>query len=313
MTRWLERKKKIAHHSNYVLWREQQVVIGPQSLTALHGIQWHPPDLASILEVKMTQHPTQKSVPLSEITGILPSQYGARFFIPALARFTVQWLNPGWTARRVEYHAEDFITPMERLAVFHRVKFWNESVYGKETVDSIHVHPCSTNADGDVAVPARFDTALIRVRSASAMVSAEPRIMSEGSQAWTGTRRSLNDVCVAQVRVVFSLTEAALANMFPGLGRDQRPPTHLAYVEWFSKFTPAPERNSKMYKISRTVRDGQRVASIIPVSLIERSVHLIPKWPGAVPRSWTCENVLANCDSFYVNPFKDTHTYFNLY
>lgn len=68
-----------------------------------------------------------------------------------------------------------------------------------------------------------------------------------------------------------------------------------------------------MYKVTRTMQDGERVASILPVSLFERSVHLIPKWTSKVPSSWTSENVLEECTVFYVNPFKDNHTYFNLY
>ncbi|KAI0823223.1 hypothetical protein BC628DRAFT_1325565 [Trametes gibbosa] len=250
MTKWLERKEKIIYHLNYILWREQQ----------------------------MTRHPTRKSIPLSDIIGTLPSQYGAEFFIPALACFIVLWRNRGLTDRRtLEYYAKDFITPIVRFPVFHRIKFWNKSVYGKETIDSIHVHPRSM----DTEVTA-IDVCIL-------------------------------DVCIAQEQVVFSLPEAALSMMFPSVAPDQRPPSHLAYVEWFSKFPPAPERNSSMYKVSRTLQNGQRVASIIPVSLIEHSIHLIPKWPGTVPCAWMCENVLDRCNTFYVNLFKDSHTYFNLY
>ncbi|EIW51487.1 uncharacterized protein TRAVEDRAFT_41080 [Trametes versicolor FP-101664 SS1] len=304
MTRWLERREKIAHHSNYVLWRIQQVAVGPRPLNAHHGIRWHAPDMTHALDIKMTRHPSRRAVPLAEVISL--SHYGARFFTPALTRFIVQWRHPEWTSRQVEYHADDFILPFERLPVFHRIKFWNEAIYGKETVDSVHVHPRQTHdgASREIVTPARFDTVLVRVRG----------VPEEGSQTRTWTHGcSLNDVRVAQVRLVFSLPDAILDYLFPVAAGVQRPPRHLAYVEWFSKFSATPDPNSRMYRVVRTIQGGERVASVPPVGLIERSAHLIPKWTHNVPRNWTCENVLEQCGTFYVNPFQDGHIYFNLY
>jgi hypothetical protein len=71
-----------------------------------------------------------------------------------------------------------------------------------------------------------------------------------------------------------------------------------------------------MYKLSRSFStDGERLASIVPVSLIQRSVHLFPKWgqSAAEIADWTSDNVLELCDIFYLNPFKDRHTYYNVY
>ncbi|CDO77773.1 hypothetical protein BN946_scf185041.g5 [Trametes cinnabarina] len=314
MTKWLEHREKIVRHANYILWREQQVDIGPRTLNAHHGICWRLPDPTTPLQVKMTRNPTRKLVLLCDIVS--PSQYGAQFFIPALTRFVTQWCNPGYSARQVEYYAEDFITPFDRLPVFHCIKLWNEAVYGKETVNSVHVHPHSSDLSGDVIVPTRSDTALIRVQT-EAPPQPEPLSSGSAAPAWSGGHRNLtvtlSDMRVAQVRVVFTLPDKALGQLFPGLPVSQRPPHHLAYVEWFSRFTTAPDRNSRLYKVFRIVQDEQHIASILPVSLIERSVHLIPKWPSTVPRHWTCENILEECSSFYINPFKDVHTFFNLY
>ncbi|KAI0632388.1 hypothetical protein C8Q77DRAFT_1197709 [Trametes polyzona] len=303
MTKWLERREKIMHHANFVLWREQQATSDhPETITTSQRFRWAPPDLAAPLEVKMTRHPTRKSVPLADITGTSPAQYGARYFIPTLARFVILWHHPDWTAGHVEYMAEGFISPLHSVPVFHRVKLWNEAVFGKETVDSVHVHPrlasTSAGASHDMASPARFDTAL----------NVDYHIMVHLPLINLPT-----DTRVVQVRVVFTLPDPSLDRLFPTLSPEQRPPRHLAYVEWFSKFTANPDRHSKMYKVTRSVQNGQRVASIIPVRLIERSIHLTPKWPGEVPRHWTSESVLEECSSFYVNPFKDGHTYFNVY
>ena len=112
---------------------------------------------------------------------------------------------------------------------------------------------------------------------------------------------------VGQVRVIFSLPESQLKNLFPS---GQFPPRHLVYIEWFSWFSSQPDPSLKMYKISRSFTNGERLASILPVSLIQRSIHLFPKWgqSSAGIAEWTSENVLELCNVFYVNSFKDRHT-----
>lgn len=90
-------------------------------------------------------------------------------------------------------------------------------------------------------------------------------------------------------------------------------PKHLAYVEWFSEFRRDPEANHLMYKINRAFKDGKRVASIIPVSDIDRSVVIFPRFGLNSPRHWTMDRVLEECSVFYVNPFTDPHSYLGLY
>jgi|SRR5882757_3795922 len=90
-------------------------------------------------------------------------------------------------------------------------------------------------------------------------------------------------------------------------------PKHLAYVEWFSPFALNPGNNHGMYAITRSLKDGKRLASVIPVSDIARTVVLFPKFGPLTPREWTCNNVLDECTTFYVNPFTDRHSYLSLY
>ena len=106
---------------------------------------------------------------------------------------------------------------------------------------------------------------------------------------------------VGQVRVIFSLPNST----------DGTSPQHLAYIEWFTKFT-APDRDHQMFKLNRSLENGERVASIIPISTIRRSVHLFPKFGPVVPEGWTSDNVLEKCPAFYLNPFTDRHMYFIL-
>ena len=323
MTKWLERHEKILHHSNYVLWRLQQVEIGPATLSAHQHVRWEPPDLACPLHIKMTKHPTHKAVPLDQI--ISHSHYGATFFIPAFARFVVQHNNPGLSPRQIEHHAQYFRILFSTLPIYHCIKFWNEDIFGSETLDSIHVHPRQSSDSEDIVIPARFDTALIDVRSHGEN-TCRPELEAHLQRGLEGIFLSFLLPCtmsislttslgmrITQVHAVFTIPERFLDRLFPGMAPADRPPRHLAYVEWFTKFNVAPEPESRLHKVSWAKQNGTRIASVIPVSALQRSVHLIPKWGGPVPSHWTSENVLSECKTFYVNLFKDSHTYFNLY
>ncbi|EJF59254.1 hypothetical protein DICSQDRAFT_65323 [Dichomitus squalens LYAD-421 SS1] len=298
MTRWLERREKVLHHDNYISWRSQQAAIGPATLSAQHNQRWQPPDLACSLHVKMTQHPTRRAVSLHELLS--PDGYCAKHIGAAICRFVVQFRHPTLTSHQLENRISETLIPFTHLAVYHRIKFWNEQVFGQETCDSIHVHPRQVNerALKDTVVPARFDTALILPGHFDSAFRTDAYVI---------------DLRVGQIRVVFTLPDAALDYYFPGIPPEQRPPRHLAYVEWFSKFPASPEKNSGFYKVSRSSKDGERLVSVVPVGLIQRSIHLTPKWNGPVPSDWSSENVLEKCTVFYVNTDKDMHTFFNVY
>lgn len=106
---------------------------------------------------------------------------------------------------------------------------------------------------------------------------------------------------VGQIRVLFTL---------PG-SMDDVSTEPLAYVEWFTKFT-SPDQSHQMFRLNRSLDDGARIASIVPISTIRRSIHLFPKFGQTVPEGWSSDNVLENCAAFYLNPFTDRHMYFVL-
>ncbi|KAJ7107944.1 hypothetical protein C8R44DRAFT_885327 [Mycena epipterygia] len=120
----------------------------------------------------------------------------------------------------------------------------------------------------------------------------------------TGT----NGYQIAQVRVVFTLPARIVRSIFPA---NVEPPKYLAYVEWFLPFTREPERNSLMYKVSRSKRDCDRMASIVAVKDIRRSIHLLPKFGPIVPPDWRSSNIQYP-GVFFANPWTDRHIYATL-
>ena len=106
--------------------------------------------------------------------------------------------------------------------------------------------------------------------------------------------------------MVFSLPKKAIAELFPpGMVL----PQHLAYVEWFSSISGAPDPNHLLYKIKRSMNDGIQSMSIIPVANIRRSAHLFPDFGPVASHNWTSPTVLDSCGTFFVNSTSDRHMY----
>lgn len=116
---------------------------------------------------------------------------------------------------------------------------------------------------------------------------------------------------LAQIRVVFSLPKRSRVAIF---GDRTDIPEHLAYVEWFSPFKSAPEANSLLYKVNRSLdQDGHRISSIIPVSAIRQTLHLFPLANRTISDSrWTSTNVLDMCNLFLLNSFSSRYAYYTL-
>jgi hypothetical protein len=112
---------------------------------------------------------------------------------------------------------------------------------------------------------------------------------------------------IVQVRVVFEIPDRVIKEVF--VAPNTPPPGYLAYVEWFSPIPATRGSNHHLYKVTRLTQNGRRRASIIPVTSIIRSVHLLPIFGLHTPREWNTFTVLELCNSFYINPFSDRENY----
>ena len=286
MTTWLQRREKIQQRAASVEQQQRErprvgtvTPIGPPQ--ACHGY------------LRMTKNPTFKSVSFDA----LDKEYGAADFQDALADFIACTNYPGASRAALRKEAEDTLLPFRAVPVFQKVKFTAQNRDKSEVVDSVHVKP---DSDGE-GTSSRFNTVLVR-NGQSGM---------HGNNGKSVRIDAYKTNCfsdqIAQVRVIFQIPHGAIHEVFPS--PDITPPTHLAYVEWFSQLPVTPDPIHGMYKVSRLAPNRKRRASIIPVQSIMCSVHLFPQFSPNVPETWNPSTVLEYCHTFYVNPFVNRQSY----
>ncbi|KAJ3713720.1 hypothetical protein DFJ43DRAFT_1134924 [Lentinula guzmanii] len=283
MTRWLERKEKVMKHSSYISWHQA----GQHPPLRTH---WIPPGLNTTRIQKLTKNPSIYRVSVENVI----QHYGATFFKAALARYVVQLTQPHLTGPRLDDEASGMFLGVSHVSVYHRIKYLQHDFFTgvSSTADSIHIRPAQLGKDGKM-VPGRFDTALVCISD-----SEKPLKLTL-------------DTRIARVRLVFTLPEQRVGNLslFDGISEDKLP-RHLAYVEWFSSFPASPDPNHHLYKVSHCEVEGGRLASIVDVRRLIRSVHLFPKFGSeVVDRTWKSSTVLDECKTFFVNSDSDRHMY----
>ncbi|KAJ4470135.1 hypothetical protein J3R30DRAFT_3808633 [Lentinula aciculospora] len=273
MAQWLERKEKVMKHAAYISWKQS----GRHPPLRTH---WIPPGLNTTRLLKMTKNPSE-----------VMQHYGATFFRDALARYVVQLTQPHLSGSRLDNEASSIFLGVSHVSVYHRVKYIHQDFFTQvsSTADSIHAQPARVGKHGK-PVPARFDTALVRVSD------------SDGPLELTVDTR------VARVRLVFTIPEKISKTLFADIPEKDRP-HHLAYVEWFTSFPSNPDPNHRLYKVSHCEVEGGRLASVVDIQRLVRSIHLFPRFGRVANQNWISSSVLDECKSFFVNSDSDRHIY----
>ncbi|KAJ7158358.1 hypothetical protein C8R43DRAFT_882678 [Mycena crocata] len=111
-------------------------------------------------------------------------------------------------------------------------------------------------------------------------------------------QRPTDGLSVARVRIIFRLPEQY--GIYP---------EPLAYVDWYKPLQP-PVANIGMHEVSLSSRNLRQNSSIIPISDIYRSCHLIPVFGPSVDPTWTSDRVLDQCKKFYLNPYLRHHDFY---
>ena len=90
----------------------------------------------------------------------------------------------------------------------------------------------------------------------------------------------------------------------------------LAYVEWFTKpkLTPRAASIHNMPSVSKDIRNGKPLYSIVPLGNVRQSCMLIPDFDKTPPSVWdTDEPILDTCTHFHVNNWQSLYAYQTIY
>jgi len=293
MTTWLSRHKKVQWHVALVGSRQEPDQQRGPSVKTIG------PPQPGTWSLKMTQHPSIKAVSFDDIDEL----YGAVQFQDALGDFIARINYPGRSGNELYARAVNTLIPFCLVPVFHKVKFTSNNVEPAEIIDAIHVWPEQKDTRRRI-IPPRFDTVLVLTECQDGTHRKDrefrPYCHPYLTQCGAGFR-------IAQARVVFEIPSKQISQVF--LRSVTTPPTHLAYVEWFSRPSATQNSSHGLYKVSRLMKDGLWQASIIPLSSVISSVHLLPRFGQNHPQDMNSFTVLEKCQSFYVNPFSDMYNY----
>ncbi|TFK91398.1 hypothetical protein K466DRAFT_541773 [Polyporus arcularius HHB13444] len=288
MTVWLTRQEAVARFEGYLAWAE------PVAQPSAEGME---DDVDGAAEDEEEQERAgdvdgRTSYTVAKTPGLpgtslrrLTSDFGCTDFVRALETFL-----RGSTRSRTLPAAFRTLNPSTRFAAYKRMHVTlpaMRQVSRTPVKDTIRAMPAQPARLLQPASPAHFDTVLARETAAE---PGDPSNPLDGDSA---------GLCVARVRAIFRLP------VDYGAENCKHP---LAYVEWFTPFRD-PDPDNGMLKVSHSTRNHRRRASIIPITQIERSVHLLPVWDKRVDSTWTSANVLDKCRRFYVNPYLRHHDF----
>lgn len=118
---------------------------------------------------------------------------------------------------------------------------------------------------------------------------------------------------MARLKLIFRLPSVVDRDGFPSPAPWNWPTEPLAYITWYTRFKGSADANTGMYRVE-PAKDakGQAQGAIIPLSQIRQSCMLTPS-KATWDESWTTQNILDKCDSFFVNNLQSKYSYQTIY
>ncbi|KAJ3819833.1 hypothetical protein F5880DRAFT_1489061, partial [Lentinula raphanica] len=117
----------------------------------------------------------------------------------------------------------------------------------------------------------------------------------------------------ARLRVIFRLPQMINDSGFLVNTPTYWPKEHLAYVTWYSRFKPSPDKATGMYKVEPAIdSNGVPQGAVIPLSNIRQNCMLVPS-RTSWDKDWDSDNILDKCSSFFVNNLQTKYAYQTIY
>ena len=118
---------------------------------------------------------------------------------------------------------------------------------------------------------------------------------------------------MARLKVIFRLPQIVDRDGFMGPAPSEWPTEPLAYIAWFTRFKPLPDDSTGMYCVEPAENSkGQPQGSIILLTDIRQGCMLTPS-RASWDRTWTSEDILDTCSSFFVNNLQSKFAYQTIY
>jgi hypothetical protein len=313
MKTWLARRESIDTFFSYLCWAIPGYGVANNTGSIDDGADMNaldpdnegePPDLTCPVE------PTSPTLSPHDTAKVLYSVASR----PPLPNTTIDTITNSFHAPDFPYYLWQFLkqrnllppnfddinTSEVKVSVFKRLNLLiptlpEVSTSGQPIRDVVRATAAVPGKGVKKGTPAIFDTVLARKESPPdgylEWWSTQGGTQTSSRGSHTSPLILVSDLCTAQVRLLFNLPVE--------YGSFSEP---LAYVEWFKPLRTRDPHHG-MFKISRATRQHQRYRSIIPVSHIARSCHLIPVFGPEVRPEWNTNNVLEESKEFYLNHY----------
>ncbi|KAI0640990.1 hypothetical protein C8Q79DRAFT_1099175 [Trametes meyenii] len=302
MTRWLERQEAVARFARYLEWALSPPT-APDTGTPLgstvpsiarptasnaNAEEENNNDVGNDKEwsrgYRVAKTPAFPSIPISTIVA----DFGTTYFAWCLKDYLLKISRGDLT--RMNHVADIELQDTTHVAVYKQCKVRlpaMRQVTTSPVVDIIHASPSHPGPSPLTTVPAYMSTVLAR----------DPSIVSPTMPPYVfDHKKPLQGLRVARVRAIFDLPKVYKAQV---LGVTDP----LAYVEWFTPFNTVDSATG-MYIVAPSTRQRERHVSVLPLTHIIRSCHLIPVWGKSIRNHTISGDILDNLQTkFYVNPY----------
>ncbi|KAJ7183395.1 hypothetical protein C8R46DRAFT_884092 [Mycena filopes] len=293
MTVWLRRQEAVHKFGTYLQWAAPGYVARPAGIdeeTPTVAPPEPPPPVAEDLDDEGDLEEPQPTITSSTTYAVAKN---AGFPDITAASIAADFHAPDFLFNLSEFlHSHSIIPPIEPsetspFQVYKKLSLNLPAIAGvgtktvKDTITALKAQVMKITPSGvRPPKPPHFDTVLVRTHA-----------RGENASPIDGLR-------VARVKVIFRLPDSSGSFPHP-----------LAYIEWFRPLTHLVP-DIEMYQIAPSTRNYRANSTIIPVTDILRSCHLIPAFGRSIDPTWSSDQVLDQSKSFYLNPYLRHHDFY---